>query len=141
LFNRRTDAFFHFTERLYLRIPAAVGLLCGGFWRRVGVSTVFCEVVFFFFFQHLISLFFCPHLIWLFCRSLVVLPPSVFGLILAVFCFKSRPKLRQINLNVYQLSSVTLLKSVSSVNCLLSILANFSCFFALNIARNCVKLA
>ena len=32
--------FFHFMERLCLRIPAAVGLLCVGFWRRVGVNTV-----------------------------------------------------------------------------------------------------
>jgi hypothetical protein len=45
-------------ERLYLRIPAAVGLLCVGFWRRIGVNTVFPAVSFFyFFFQHLIRLF------------------------------------------------------------------------------------
>jgi hypothetical protein len=50
LFIQRTGLFFDFVERLYLRIPAAVGLLCVGFWRRVGVSTVFSEVFFFIFF-------------------------------------------------------------------------------------------
>ena len=30
--------FFDCGERLHLRIPAAVGLLCVGFWRRVGAG-------------------------------------------------------------------------------------------------------
>jgi hypothetical protein len=41
-------SFFRNSERLHCRIPAAVGLLCVGFWRRVGGSAVFCEVFSFF---------------------------------------------------------------------------------------------
>jgi hypothetical protein len=37
-------------ERLCSRIPAAVGLLCVGFWRWVGVNTVFHEGFFYFIF-------------------------------------------------------------------------------------------
>jgi hypothetical protein len=36
-------------ERLHCRIPAAVGLLSVGFWRRVGGSAVFPAVFFFIF--------------------------------------------------------------------------------------------
>jgi hypothetical protein len=42
--------FFDFTERLHCRIPAAVGLSCVGFWRRVGGSAMFPAAFFFIFF-------------------------------------------------------------------------------------------
>ena len=45
-----TMSFLGCAERVCLRIPAAVGLSCEGFWRRVGVGTVFLAVSFFFFY-------------------------------------------------------------------------------------------
>jgi hypothetical protein len=48
--------FFDCRERLHCRIPAAVGLLCVGFWRRVGGSAVFHEGFFFILFLFLFFL-------------------------------------------------------------------------------------
>jgi hypothetical protein len=39
-FNRRTGLFFWLRRTVALTHIAAVGLLCVGFWRRVGVSAV-----------------------------------------------------------------------------------------------------
>jgi hypothetical protein len=112
--------FFGFSERLYLRIPAAVGLLCVGFWRRVGVSTVFCEVFFFFIFflQHVIVhfflskssfVFFCQNLIRLFCQSLILLSPLSIFANFRLILLENRPKYSQISLNVHFISPETLL--------------------------------
>ena len=54
-------------ERLCSRIPAAVGLLCVGFWRRVGVNTVFPAYLFFYFF-----IFFCSRINSIFLFFVVV---------------------------------------------------------------------